>query len=1245
LKPNEAPRLYSGCFGLGSRDLQPEALIGAVENMLPEGKRRKFFYLSVDFLHDHALNPKQEIHQQQLADAYPHIAALAVHGSENPNLMPKGSVTVRIHSVGGWGAITTGKNLAMTLYDLLGYEIKANPKYGSEKKGQPTTYYLSAAPEPIRVNCEYHYVDVVMSPDPNVFEHSNPLAGLDRGGVFIIQSDLDAPDKVWARIPRTAQQFILDHDIRVFYVDGFRIAREEARDPELQFRMQGNAFQGAFFAASPLMKNADLTEETLFKAIEDQLTAKFGAKGKRVVEDNLRVVRRGFTEAREITAKSVASEAVAVRRDPGLPVMLTRLPHSGETASDIQRFWEQTGNFYRTGLGAENLADPFAALSLIPAATGVYRDMTQIRFEYPKWLPDKCTACGDCYAACPDSAIPGLVNSVSEIFDTAIRRVEMGGNPTLHLRRYARIVEKKLRGLIEPIGDSANVNALLDRAVLETLAESGLEGDAKARLEKEFGLFMEALGGFKFATTRPYWTTREKKAKGSGGLFSITINPYTCKGCMECVTVCDDHALEAVKQTPEAVERLKRDWNLWLELPTTAKEFIRIDDLDERVGALETLLLDKRNYESMVCGDGACLGCGEKTAIHLFTATVTALMQPRVKKHIAYLDELIARLETHVRLRLADSVDLSNVTILRAAADTAHGTDLTLARLAERLDTEVGSHPIDPDWLTRATGLLETLRSLRWRYADGVSHRGRAGLGFINATGCTSVWGSTYPYNPYPFPWTSHLFQDSPSVAMGVFEGHMAKMAEGFKAIRLAELELKGEYNAATHEPQFARFNWQDFSDDELRLCPPVVAVGGDGAMYDIGFQNLSRMLMSGRPIKVLVLDTQVYSNTGGQACTSGFVSQVSDMAPYGKRQHGKTEERKEISLIAMAHRTAYVLQGSVAHLTHLIEGFIEGMNSRRPALFNLYATCQPEHGVADDATFRQSRLAVDARAYPLVRYNPDAGDALHAGLSLEGNPAPEDDWVRYPIRYLDDDGKEATLDTALTFADFAITEGRFRKHFKKAPRATWNDDMVPLVEFLEAAPDERAGRFPYIWALDDDRHLTRVLVSQELVHACEERRRFWRQLKGIAGLDRQVDTAGIAQAAREDMAQKLTQSLMALAASGGATGGLTEALSRAPGDRPAATAAAGAAPADYEPVWIDTPQCTACDECTEINPRIFAYNDEHKVVVRDARGGPYKDIVRAAEKCTAGVIHPGTPFNRSEPGLEKLMQRAAKYQ
>src|SRR5210317_1925800 len=150
----------------------------------------------------------------------------------------------------------------MTLFDLLGYHLKANPKYGSEKKGQPTTYYLSAAPEPIRINCEYFFVDAVLSPDPNVFSHSNPLFGLKKGGVFIIQSDLETEEEVWESFPAAARKYIIENDIKVCFLDAFKVAREEASDVELQFRMQGIAFQGAFFAGSTLMDKANLNEES-----------------------------------------------------------------------------------------------------------------------------------------------------------------------------------------------------------------------------------------------------------------------------------------------------------------------------------------------------------------------------------------------------------------------------------------------------------------------------------------------------------------------------------------------------------------------------------------------------------------------------------------------------------------------------------------------------------------------------------------------------------------------------------------------------------------------------------------------------------------------------------------------------------------------------------------------------------------------------------------------------------------------
>jgi pyruvate-ferredoxin/flavodoxin oxidoreductase len=1224
----DMPRLYSGCYGLGSRDLQPEGLIAAVENMLPDGKHAKFFYLSVDFVRE-AADPKEEIRLQALMDAYPRVTDLALRGSENPNLLPAGAITVRMHSVGGWGAVTTGKNLAMTLYELLGFDIRANPKYGSEKKGQPTTYFLSAAPDPIRLNCEYTYVDVVMSPDPNVFTHSNPLAGLDRGGVFIIQASLDEAEEVWASIPPEARKYIVDHEIRIFFLDGFRIAREEASDPELQYRMQGNAFQGAFFAASPLMERSGLDEAGLFAAIEEQLRHKFGAKGERVIQDNLRIVRRGFDEIVEITDKPLGGGQRIPRKAAGLPVMLKRLPEGDGGVTDVHRFWEQTGVFYATGRGSDNLADPYQALSLMPASTGVYRDMTQIRFEYPKFQPENCTACGNCFSVCPDSAIPGLVNSIADVFAAAIGRIERG-MPTRHLRRETRNIEKRLRALIEEAGEAADMRRLMDRAMLETLAAFDGDDDQKAVVEKEVGLLMGALGDYQFSVTKPYWTNREKKQKGSGGLFSITVNPYTCKGCMECVEVCDDEALVADPQTEATIVQMRDKWDIWLDLPNTSAEFIRIDDLDEKVGALETLLLDKDNYQALVSGDGACMGCGEKTIIHLFTATVTALMQRRVKAHLAEIDDLIDRLETHIRLKLAESMDLSNTQAIKQAVEAHKDTDLSLADLSAELDQSQKARPVDPEWLNWVTGLLDKLRHLRAQYTTA---QPRAQMGIVNATGCTSVWGSTFPFNPYPFPWTNHLFQDAPSIALGLFEGHMRKMGEGFKAIRMTRLELDGKYNAAEHADFFTYFGWNDFSHEEWLLCPPVVAVGGDGAMYDIGFQNLSRALASGHPVKILVLDTQVYSNTGGQACTSGFIGQVADMSPYGKAWKGKTEIRKEMGLIGMAHRTSFVLQSAFSHMTHLLEGYIDGLNSRHPALFNIYANCQPEHGIGDDMSSHQSRMAVESRAYPLFRYDPDAGTSFEEACSIEGNPNIEDDWISWTLRYKDEKGNEEEMEVPFTFADFAMTEARFRKHFRKAPPETWNDDMVPLHEFLDLDEDDRADKYPFIWGVDAKDRLMRVLVAQELVRSCAERREFWTQLRGLCGELNVVDVEQVRAAAKAEMAQKLTSSLLAMA-TGGNVGALAD-FAGAVGGAEAAAANGGngngaGAAGDWEPVWIETPECTACDECTDLNPKIFAYNDHKQAVVIDPKGGPFKDVVKAAEKCTAGTpksIPLGQPF------------------
>jgi len=1213
--PNDAPPLYSGSYGMGSRDLQAEGIIGAVENMLPEGKKHKFFYLGIDFIHDKPYTPKQELHQQKILEDYPHVKELAVHGSENPNLMPKKSITARFHSVGGWGAITTGKNMAMTLFDLLGYHIKANPKYGSEKKGQPTTYYLSAAPEPIRMNCEYFYVDVVLSPDPNVFGHSNPLAGLKKGGVFIIQSDLPTAEAVWDVIPPRYRKIIVDNDIRVFYLDAFKIAREEASNPELQIRMQGNAFQGAFFKASPTAENANLDEDTLFKAIFDQLEHKFGAKGKRVVEDNVRVVRRGYDELHEITEKPLGKEkGEAVRKEVDMTPMLKLQPVSGMPNTDIHRFWEQTANFYVSGQGSDNLTDPFIGLSCIPVSTGMVRDMTQIRFEHPEWDPEKCVGCAACWTVCPDSALPGLVNTFSEILNTAAARLEEEGNSVKLLRKSFKTLEPKLREAIAA-NEKEPFHKNLDAAVAATMEETDLAGKEKDQLKKELDLLAAELAGFKFTAAKPYFRVKEKKAPGTGGLLSITVNPYTCKGCMECVRVCPHYALRPVTQTPETVGAMRRAWDFWMKLPTTSPDYMLFDDLNNPKGTLESMLLDKNAYTAMVGGDGSCVGCGEKTALHLFTATVEALMQPRVAEHVKHVSGLIKKLEEHIKDKLFEDMDTSDTEGITNALKSLEGKDLTVEGLTAALEEQHLNAPIDTAWLRRVTVALAKLKQLKWRYETGVTGKGRSRMGMINSTGCTSVWGSTFPYNPYPFPWTNHLFQDSSSMAMGVFEGHMVKMADGFRAVRIAELELEGQYDPAKHDNFFTYFNWRNFTDDEYLLCPPVVAVGGDGAMFDIGFQNVSRVLMSGKPVKIFIVDTQVYSNTGGQACTSGFTGQISDMAEFGKAFQGKEEIRKEIGLIAMAHRTSYVLNGNVSNAAHLIESFVQGLNARRPALFNVYTPCMPEHGIADDVAKQQAKMALESRAFPLYRFNPENGISYEECLDISGNPRMSDDWPTYTIKYTDDDGNEAKMTVPMTFADFAVTEGRFRKQFKKAPRDTWNENMVPIAEFVELSEEERKDKFPFVWVVEKNHTLGRLIVAQPIVKACEERRDFWKLLKSLAGKDK---PAAAKPAPKPEPAP-------------------------AAKPEPAAKQSAASAGNGYVAPSISKEDCTGCGVCVDINSDIFGMNDDGVAVIKDPKAGSYKDIVTAAESCPSQAIKPGTPANPAEQKDAELVKRGEK--
>ena len=1275
----EMPDFFSGCFGLGSRDLQPGDIVAAVDNMLPDGAHQRQFYLGIDFIREETRLPKLQIWQQQLLESYPHLRDLALPTAGNLDLLPEGSVSVRIHSVGGWGAITMGKNLTLTVFELLGRHVKANPKYGSEKKGQPTTFYASFAHEPIRLNCELKHVNVVLSPDPNVFRHSDPLAGLAQGGVFVIQSDLD-PAAFWHTLPATARREIRSKEIKVFILDAFAIAASEASDVELRYRMQGAAFMGAFFATSPLLAQESLSEATLFEGIRAQLQKKFGGKGGNVVEDNLRVIRRGFEEMREVTTVELPEGEAVVGNIPGMPDALD-IPGAEQGIGNPGRFWEQVCSTCRTG--QDVIADPFAAISAMPAATSVVRDMTGVRMEVPDFIAEKCTGCSQCWTQCPDAAIPGLVSDPEDILSTAMKVAGERGQLD-KLRPIAKPLGKELRRVIDS-GPFTTVAEALDTAWTALAPKLALDDGKRSALEGELTAVKQALGGFRFAKTQAFWNNAERKQRGSGGLLSITVNPEACKGCNLCVEVCPDGALESVRQEESIVTRLRDEWSLWKRLPDTPPRFMNVSSIEEGIGVLPTLLLRKGSYRSMAGGDGACMGCGEKTAVHLIVSSIEAMMAPRAERYVARLRELTATLEEKTRQLLAADIDIAALGKVGSLGDIDLPIDAEKRREVELL-----------------ARVVRDLESLAWRYVEGPGGRGRSSMAMANSTGCSSVWASTFPYNPYPFPWANHLFQDSPSLAIGVFEGHMRKMADNFATVRRAQALADGEYDADRTERELADFDWKTFTDEEFELCPPIVAMGGDGAMLDIGFQNLSRLMASGKPIRVIVLDTQVYSNTGGQACTSGFTGQVSDMAWYGGSQHGKSETRKELALIALAHRGVFVHQSSQASASHLMAGVLRGMQKRRPVVINVYTPCPVEHGLSDNIAQHAARLALESRAFPYLTFDPDAGTAWADCLSLDGNPSVEDDWPTYTLEHVDENGESRSMELPLTIADWAATEGRFRKHFKQA-KAGDDSELILFHEYVALSSADREGKTPFIYVLATDKKAERWTVSEEIVRLAEERLQYWAQLRELAGIvvpqstrDRVNDalraeldeklaavrreyeakladlTATYPTVVARQLAEGLLKAVPQIGPMIAASGFVMPAAAPAAASTPSVIEAApivvpAAAPPAAPPVavvapepapppaatasdsvamepYIDSERCTTCNECTNLNKKMFSYNADKQAYIKDANAGTFAQLVQAAEKCPVGAIHPGTPLNPNEKDLEKWLKRAQAF-
>jgi pyruvate-ferredoxin/flavodoxin oxidoreductase len=255
--------------------------------------------------------------------------------------------------------------------------------------------------------------------------------------------------------------------------------------------------------------------------------------------------------------------------------------------------------------------------------------------------------------------------------------------------------------------------------------------------------------------------------------------------------------------------------------------------------------------------------------------------------------------------------------------------------------------------------------------------------------------------------------------------------------------------------------------------------------------------------------------------------------------------------------------------------------------------------------------------------------------------------------------------------------------------------------QYLAAAPEVRDGKTPFIHAVQDGK-LGKLAVSPEIVELAQDRLHLWHQLRQMAGLEvsqsildgvrAEVGRQFESQKAEQDkavadfksrypalIARRMAEGLIRATGNGKET--IADLLARvremrtidttavtavapapvasvaaAPSAASVAAAAAGAPTSTAAPAveveeeglgleaYIQTELCTACNECTNLNKKMFAYNAKKQAYIKDAKAGTFRELVMAAEKCPVAIIHPGTPLNPNEKDLEKWVKRAARF-
>jgi pyruvate-ferredoxin/flavodoxin oxidoreductase len=559
-------------------------------------------------------------------------------------------------------------------------------------------------------------------------------------------------------------------------------------------------------------------------------------------------------------------------------------------------------------------------------------------------------------------------------------------------------------------------------------------------------------------------------------------------------------------------------------LPDTSQKYLGLyngaNPADSKTATLRNMLMVRTNYDALVAGDGACAGCGEKSVLRSIAAVTEAYMRPvfhaksdRFVAKAGQLEKIGAAKLAALKEQNADEYALLRQAILHLVMGLG-GEDVkdTKARIAA-YEAEHGT-VTDPQLVESIAAVLltEAFNHKNLQPVDGRLANGMSVMAMAAHTGCNTVYGSTAPNNPHPYPWMNSLFQDGVTVGWLMGESFIVDHARrSVLPERLADILLTRDSNMISEEEyyHFTHFTDALMTDQEIVELPKVWVVGGDGGIGDIGYQNTSKVMLQNRPnVKVLMLDTQVYSNTGGQNSDSTPMLGGNDMNVFGSATQGKNTEKKTVAETFLAgHGSPFVAQVSMANAPKLYRAILDGLEYRGTMFLQAFTTCQPEHGVPDDMALHQAQRVRDSRGAPEFVFNPRLGETYQEALDIKGNPSIDLDW--YETK-----SKETGAIQRYTVAHWCTTEARFRNHLKKikpeaAEKMIHLDNMLVRITQQDVVyryyvkPGHRAyiPDFGVYITYEENGKIEYRALSRQLVMFCVERRKAWRMLQSKAGI------------------------------------------------------------------------------------------------------------------------------------------------